>query len=67
MKAVKRKNKFIMWPKGPELELPWGYHWDIGTQQVVMDEQLDGFAWRGSLSEFFDHQKSLNYNPQDEP
>lgn len=60
---MKKKNKFLMWPNGPELELPWGYHWDIGTQQVVMNDK----TWRGSILEFYYHQKSDGYKPEDQP
>lgn len=60
---MKKKNVFLMWPNGPDIELPWGYHWDIGTQQVVMN---DG-SWRGKIIDFYHHQKSADYRPEDRP
>lgn len=58
---MKKKNTFLMWPNGPDLELPWGYYWDIENQQVVRNDK----EWRGDLVEFWQHQRSPQYQPQE--
>ena len=51
----RRKNEYIMWPNGPTIELPDGFHWDIARQEVVKD---DG-SWRGGLKAYLNYQHNI--------
>ena len=44
-KDTMKKNEYRMWPNGPTIELPAGYHWDAATQEVVKND----LTWRGGL------------------
>lgn len=56
---MKKKNEYLLW-LGAEstIVLPFGYHWDVGTQRIVKND----LTWNGSILEFYHYQQSPEYN-----